>query len=239
MYEMNSYRLLQTFGNPKRIISDRGSAFTSNDFSSYCSDENIEHITTTTGTPRANGQVERVNQCILPILTKASNEHPNKWYKHVPYIQQALNSTFHQSIATTPFRLMFGTDMASKINSNITKLIEEDIRSQFTLERDDERDAAKNQILKMNAENKHHYNKKRKEATTYGTNDIVAIRRTQFIHNKIANKYLGPYRVTNVKPNNTYDVMKLTEGEGPAKTSTTADSMKKWPRTANMQSGRM
>ncbi|GFT54420.1 transposon Tf2-6 polyprotein [Trichonephila clavipes] len=34
----------QTFGNPIRIISDRGSAFTSKLFNDYCDEENIQHI---------------------------------------------------------------------------------------------------------------------------------------------------------------------------------------------------
>jgi len=49
----------KVFGNPCRIISDRGSAFTSDDFQNYCREENIEHILITTGVSRGNGQVER------------------------------------------------------------------------------------------------------------------------------------------------------------------------------------
>ncbi|KAH8409637.1 hypothetical protein KR215_004167, partial [Drosophila sulfurigaster] len=50
------------FGNPCRIISDRGSAFTSAAFESYVKENGIEHIWSTTGVPRGNGQVERVNR---------------------------------------------------------------------------------------------------------------------------------------------------------------------------------
>lgn len=31
------------FGNPRRIISNRGTAFTSHEFEQYCKDENIQH----------------------------------------------------------------------------------------------------------------------------------------------------------------------------------------------------
>jgi transposase InsO family protein len=34
----------QVFGNPRTIITDRGSAFTCADFQQYCTDENIKHI---------------------------------------------------------------------------------------------------------------------------------------------------------------------------------------------------
>ncbi|GFX79019.1 transposon Tf2-8 polyprotein [Trichonephila clavipes] len=50
----------KTFGNPIRIIFDRGSAFTSKLFNDYCDEENIQHPQIATGVPRGNGQVERI-----------------------------------------------------------------------------------------------------------------------------------------------------------------------------------
>lgn len=60
---------------------------------------------------------------------------------------------------------------------------------------------------------------------------MVAIKRTQFGAGlKLRPKYLGPYRVTKVKRNDRYDVEKLdTHNEGPGRTSTSADQMKRWP----------
>lgn len=40
------------FGNPRRIISDRGSAFTSGEFKEYCRLEGIEHSLIAVGVPR-------------------------------------------------------------------------------------------------------------------------------------------------------------------------------------------
>lgn len=66
----------QTFGNPERIITDRGTAFTSNDFTKYCNDEGIQLIHITTGIPRGNGQVEIIHRTIIPVLTKLCLENP-------------------------------------------------------------------------------------------------------------------------------------------------------------------
>ncbi|KAL0851475.1 hypothetical protein ABMA28_007272 [Loxostege sticticalis] len=55
------------FGNPERFITDRGTAFTSNDFRQHCEDEGIQHITITTGVPRGNGQVERMHRTIISV----------------------------------------------------------------------------------------------------------------------------------------------------------------------------
>ncbi|GFU54789.1 pro-Pol polyprotein [Trichonephila clavipes] len=71
----------KTFGNPIRIISDRGSAFTSKLFNDYCDEENIQHLQIATGVPRGNGQVERIHRTLIPVLTKLSLDDSTKWYK--------------------------------------------------------------------------------------------------------------------------------------------------------------
>ncbi|GFT61616.1 transposon Tf2-6 polyprotein [Trichonephila clavipes] len=78
----------KTFGNPIRIISDRGSAFTSKLFNDYCDEENIQHLQIATGVPRGNGQVERIHRTLIPVLTKLSLDDSMKWYKYVDRLQR-------------------------------------------------------------------------------------------------------------------------------------------------------
>ncbi|GFT00864.1 hypothetical protein TNCV_4053251 [Trichonephila clavipes] len=70
----------KTFGNPIRIISDRGSAFTSKLFKDYCDEENIEHLQIAAGVPRGNGQVERIHRTLVRtiVLTKLSLDDSTK-----------------------------------------------------------------------------------------------------------------------------------------------------------------
>ncbi|GIY15933.1 hypothetical protein CDAR_510641 [Caerostris darwini] len=68
----------KTFGNPLRIISDRGSAFTSKAFNDYCTEEGIQHLQIATGVPRGNGQIERIHRTLIPVLTKLSLEDATK-----------------------------------------------------------------------------------------------------------------------------------------------------------------
>jgi len=58
------------FGNPARIVSDRGPAFTSSSFEEFVKEENVEHVWGTPGAPRGNGQIERVSRSILSIISK-------------------------------------------------------------------------------------------------------------------------------------------------------------------------
>ncbi|KAL0811971.1 hypothetical protein ABMA28_009369 [Loxostege sticticalis] len=82
------------YGNPRRIITDRGTAFTGNEFEGYCQDEGIEHVTIATGVPRGNGQAEKMNRIIISILTKMCIEEPGHWYKYVSKVQREINSTY-------------------------------------------------------------------------------------------------------------------------------------------------
>ncbi|KAK9738072.1 Integrase zinc binding domain [Popillia japonica] len=50
--------VFSVFGPPDRLVSDRGAAFTSKTFESFCIDNDITHIKNATATPRANGQIE-------------------------------------------------------------------------------------------------------------------------------------------------------------------------------------
>lgn len=219
----------QIFGNPRRIISDKGSAFTSDDFENYCCDEKIEHIKTTTGMPRANGQVERINRSIIPVLTKLSIDDPSKWYRHVSALQQALNNAFNRSIASSPFKLLFGVQIKQKVDINITEALEQCFAQQFEEQREEERKKAKEQIIKAQAENRKAFNAKRKAPSEHNVNVLVAIKRTQFVNgNKLCEQFFGPYRIIKAKSNERYDVQKVGNHSGPNLTSTSAEYIKKW-----------
>ncbi|GFT35437.1 hypothetical protein TNCV_922551 [Trichonephila clavipes] len=147
-----------TFGNPRFLITDRGTTFTSDEFHTYCSEQKITLHHITTGLPRANGQVERINRTIIPVLSKMSEDDPTKWFKHVPSLQEVLNSTFQRSINTTPFELLFGTQINNKTDLRIQQLIDEQLQLKFNESRELLRKAAKAQIIKVQNENKKFYN---------------------------------------------------------------------------------
>lgn len=217
------------FGNPRRIISDRGTAFTSAEFANYCKDEGIEHSLIVTGVPRGNGQVERVNRTLIPILAKLSVDNPGEWHRYVDRAQQYLNHIPSRAIGMAPFTLLFGTRMRLKDDPEITEIIEQENSFYYTEKREEMRERAREAIAKIQRENKSAYNRKRKEASGYKEGDLVAIQRTQGGPGlKLRSKFLGPYKVTRVMRNDRYLVQKVGEHEGPKATSTAADHMKMW-----------
>ena len=126
--------------------------FSSLEFQEYCKNEGIKHSMITTGLPRANGQIERINRTIIPVLTKLALSDPTKWYKYVPKIQQTLNATFQRSIGMTPFELLLGIKMKQKDDLKIKDILDKEFQLQFEQSRDQLRDRAKNQIIKVQEE---------------------------------------------------------------------------------------
>ncbi|GFX02085.1 hypothetical protein TNCV_1749701 [Trichonephila clavipes] len=218
------------FGNHSRIITNKGFAFTSSAFEDYSNKQNILHISITTGLRRSNGQNEKHNSTIIAVLSKLSMDDPVKWCSHVPHQQEILKSTFQRCIKMTPFELLFGTKMKSCQNIEIVLLNNENT-AQFQEQSDTLRQVAKKQIYKVRDENRRTYNLWRRQAHKYQLHDLVAIKRTQFGPClKLKQKYLGPYKVTKVKHN---DTLKCDFVDGPSKTSTCAEFMKLWPNQIN------
>ncbi|XP_033222550.1 uncharacterized protein K02A2.6-like [Belonocnema kinseyi] len=184
------------FGHSSLIISDKGSAFTSDEFNSYCEEQGIKHLTIMTGLPWANGQVERLYRTIIPVLTKLSKDGLAKWYRHIERLQLVLNSTFQRSIGLTPFELLFGVQMKTEGDLMLKQLLEEEIQTEFEKNREDLRKKAKAQIMKVQEENRYSYNLRRRKATQYKEGDLVAIKRSQLgPGQKMRAKFYGPYRV--------------------------------------------
>ncbi|KFM67286.1 hypothetical protein X975_19101, partial [Stegodyphus mimosarum] len=130
--------------------------------------------------------------------------------------------------------------MKSQNDINIAALIDEEIKSAFIQQRDDLRKDAKQQISKVQDDNRRTYNLRRKQAQKFQLHDLVAIKRTQFGPGlKLKQKFLGPYKVTKLKQNDTYDVEKCAFFDGPSKTSTCAEYMKPWRGRLSGHDGRM
>ena len=61
-----------SYSKPRKLVSDRGSAFTSNKFKDFVVENGIQHILIATATPHANGQIEIINRSLTPMLAKIS-----------------------------------------------------------------------------------------------------------------------------------------------------------------------
>lgn len=227
-------KIFKVFGNPKRLICDAGSSFTSKLFVKYCQDKNIRQHVIATAVPRSNGQVERFNRTILDALrSMGANSNYDKWDTHITSIQQGINSTINKTTSAVPSEVFFGY----RIQIDADKLANEDQAVDVTSLRND----VNSRIQAGADKQKLAFDAKRKEAHNYNIDDLVVIKIPSQSNDGQSTKLLplfkGPFQVTEVLGHDRYKVKDMRGSERTSKCYegvTCAENMKPWIKLADL-----
>lgn len=194
------------YSKPLRIVSDRGTCFTSTEFKSFVDEFEISHVLIATGMPQANGQVEVINKSINQVLAKTVDQ-PNKWDKVLSQAEFAINNTINRSTGQTPSKLLFGIHQKGKVHDNLRLAIEGTTNGERNLVQI--RQIASQNIIKSQEYNKTYFDKSRKPPYVYKVGDyvmIVNVDVTPGVNKKLLPKYKGPYIIKEVLNNDRYVV---------------------------------
>lgn len=181
------------YSKPGRIITDRGSCFSSMKFDNFVKNNYIQHIKTAAYTPEANGQAERVNRTLSPMLAKLVSDTGLKWNNLLSKIEYIHNNTYNRSIKNYPSVLLFGFHQQ---NLNVTEHNLQTFLDTFqNNSNNDDLNTVRNRAKEV-IENNQNYNKlvtdkKRKKATEYKVGDFVVLKINSA--SKLSEKYKGPY----------------------------------------------
>ncbi len=97
------------FGLPRRLRSDQGSAFTSDLFAHWCSQNNVQHLFSPIGDHRGTGQVERLIRTLGTRLGACKlNTQPRPFPVTLHQILQDLRLCQHATTLVSPFATFFG-----------------------------------------------------------------------------------------------------------------------------------
>lgn len=229
--------LFNLFGNPRRIISDRGTAFTSNSFSEFVNNRKIEHTLTAVASPWANGQVERVNRFLKSTLAKIT-EKSMDWKDKLGSVQYIINNTLNKSINSTPSTVLLGYDQRDRCDNDLRALIDNLSEQEVNCEteRSEARDSAQLVNRKLQEYNKRQYDKRHKRNTLYKKGDLVLIKIMQHkpgTNAKLIPKFKGPYQVKKVLKKNRYVITNIpgcSLTQKALNTILSSDKLKLWIR---------
>ncbi len=96
------------FGIPAQIHTDGGKEFVNKLLAELCEMLNVQHSKTTPYHPQCNSQVEVFNKTVKKYLASYVDETTLNWDEFLPALMLAYNTSYHSTIATTPFELLFG-----------------------------------------------------------------------------------------------------------------------------------
>lgn len=208
-------RYFEYYSRPSRIVSDRGSCFTSAEFGAYVSDHNITHVKVAVASPQANGQVERVNRTLRGILSKLSEpmEHSD-WVKQLVQVEYALNNSVQRSVQSTPSMLLFGVNQRGVIVDKLTEFLDDKFMNEKSRDLKKIREDASACILRTQAYNSDQFGARNRSARAYKEGDYVVMKNvdtTIGTNKKFVPKFRGPYVVHRVLPHDRY-VLRDVEG---------------------------
>lgn len=224
------------FGYPSRIISDRGSAFTSKKLAEFCKQLNIKHVLTAVATPRGNGQVERYNRTILDALSARVSEE-DKWDREVYKIRWALNNTVNKSTGKSPSELLLGYRPRNRIEVVLLNDVGE---VSHDADRSNTRKKASDAIKKSQCKMKARYDLWRADSRVFKRGDAVGVRRVitsnEGASKKLLPKFSGPYEVKEVLDNDQYlvgDIKVCQRNQKPYSGVFAEEKLKNWETTAS------
>lgn len=202
------------YSKPSVIVSDRGTAFTSSEFNEFIVENDIKHVKIATGSPQANGQIERVNRVVTPMLAKITDSSVgDHWYKMLEEIEYALNNTIHKTTKEIPSKLLFGVTQRGKVTDYVREYIENEVNDR-KLDFSKIRDTAAKEMETVQKYAKDYFDRKRKVPQQYEVGDRVMVRNFESkagVSKKLIPIFKGPYEISKKLRNDRY-VVKDIEG---------------------------
>jgi transposase InsO family protein len=198
--ELYMSRIMCLHGVPKKIVSDRGTQFTSH-FWQQLHEALGTHLKFNSAYhPQTDGQAERTNQILEDMLRTYALQDKFGWDKRLPYAEFSYNDSYQASLKMSPFqalcgrncrtplhwdqprvRLVFGPDILLEVEENI-KMVRENLKTAQSSQRS--------------------YADTRRRELSFEVGDYVYLKvspirgiRRFGVKGKLVPRYVGPYQI--------------------------------------------
>jgi hypothetical protein len=101
-------RIVCLHGVLKKIVSDRGTQFTSRFWGRLHETLDIQLRFSSAYHPQTDGQTERVNQILEDMLRSSAMQYGRSWDKRLSYAEFSYNNSYQESIKMVPFEMLYG-----------------------------------------------------------------------------------------------------------------------------------
>ena len=114
--------ILSRFGCPKKLLTDNAKAFKSKAMVTFCEENGIVLKHSIAYYPQGNGLAESTNKSIIQSIKKLLNQNKRSWDSILKYALWADMITIKKPIGTSPFRLVYGTDVVFPVQLGISMM---------------------------------------------------------------------------------------------------------------------
>jgi hypothetical protein len=93
---------------PKKIVSDRGTQFTSKFWERFHETLDTKLHFSSAYHPQIDGQTERYNQILEDMLRACAMQYGRNWDKSLSYAEFSYNNGYQESLKMAPFEMLYG-----------------------------------------------------------------------------------------------------------------------------------
>jgi hypothetical protein len=119
--ELYMSRIVCLHGVLKKIVSDRGTQFTSRFWKRLHESMDTKLNFSLAYHPQTDGQTERTNQVLEDMLRACAIKHGRRWDKSLPYVEFSYNSSYQASLKMAPFEALYGRKCKTPLYWNQTR----------------------------------------------------------------------------------------------------------------------
>jgi hypothetical protein len=101
-------RIVCLHGVPKKIVSDRGTQFTSKFWEKLLETLDTQLCFSSAYHPQTDGQTQKVNQIVEDMLRACALQYRRSWDKSLAYAEFSYNNSYRESLKMAPFEMLYG-----------------------------------------------------------------------------------------------------------------------------------
>lgn len=200
-------------GLPQSIITDRGSTFLSNFFTSLSKLLDIKQKISTAYHPQTDGQTERVNAILETYLRSYVNFQQDNWVDLLPLAEFAYNNSESATTKETPFYINYGQHPRfDPLAGTVSTTWEHAAQSaqDHVQKLADLRSFLQNHLMRAQDNQAQAFNRGRSGLQPFGVGDMVMLKRINFKtprpSPKLDHKKLGPFKIIRQIKNNSFEL---------------------------------
>ncbi|WVZ84234.1 hypothetical protein U9M48_031286 [Paspalum notatum var. saurae] len=202
--ELYISRIVCLHGVPKRIISDRGSQFTSHFWEQLHDSLDSKLRFSTAYHPQTDGQTERTNQILEDMLRACAIQYGTSWDKSLPYAEFSYNNSYQASLKKSPFEALYGRRCRTPLFWNQTG--EKQVFGPDLIRDAEQQIKMVRENLRVAQSRQKSYADVRRRDLTFKVDDFVYLKvslmrgiRSFNMKGKLAPRYIGPFKIVERK----------------------------------------
>jgi hypothetical protein len=198
--ELYVSRIVCLHGVPKKIVSDRGTQFTSRFWERLHEALDTQLRFSSAYQPQTDGQIERVNQILVDMLRACALQYGRSRDKSLLYAKFSYNNSYQESLKMAPFEMLYGRRCGTPLFWNETG--ERKVFGPNILEEAEKQVHMDKENLHVAQSRQKSYVEDRRRELSFDVGDFVYLKVSPMrglhhfkIRGKLAPRFIGPFKI--------------------------------------------